>query len=129
MDELVIKVEGKEYRVTVEETESGKVRVHCGKDVYDLETHKDSDILYPDQIKGREYLEKGLLAVKAPLPGVISSVHVKPGDSIKKGTTIIKMMAMKMENDINAEKDAKVKDIKAKAGDRVNRGDLLMILE
>ena len=63
------------------------------------------------------------------MPGVISSVHVKPGDSIKKGTTIIKMMAMKMENDINAEKDAKVKDIKAKAGDRVNRGDLLMILE
>ena len=58
MDELVIKVEGKEYRVTVEETESGKVRVHCGKDVYDLETHKDSDILYPDQVKGREYLEK-----------------------------------------------------------------------
>ena len=36
--------------------------------------------------------------VKAPLPGVIVDVKVKPGDEIKRGDTVVILDAMKMEN-------------------------------
>ena len=40
--------------------------------------------------------------VKAPLPGVIVDVKVKPGDEIKRGDTVVILDAMKMENNITS---------------------------
>ena len=42
IDEITIKVDGEEYRVRVEELEDGKVLVHCGNDIYELESYHPS---------------------------------------------------------------------------------------
>ena len=47
-------------------------------------------------------------AVKAPLPGVITSIEVSVGDEVKAGDTLLVLEAMKMANNIEAEKDGKV---------------------
>lgn len=69
---------------------------------------------------------KGTGHVKSPLPGVILNIHVKEGDSVKIGDKLITLEAMKMENNINADKEGKIKSIKVKQGDSVLEGDLLI---
>ena len=49
---------------------------------------------------------KGTGNVKSPLPGVILDVHVREGDAVKVGQRLITLEAMKMENNINADKEA-----------------------
>ena len=71
----------------------------------------------------------GLSLVKAPLPGVIHKVVVKEGESVKVGQNLLILEAMKMENNILAEKAGVVKNIKIKEGDSVMQGDLLLEVE
>lgn len=67
-------------------------------------------------------------AVKSPLPGVILEVKVKVGDEVKVGQKLVVLEAMKMENNINSDKDGKVTEIKVQQGDSVLEGaDLLII--
>ena len=49
--------------------------------------------------------------LKAPMGGRIISVDVAPGDAVKKGQVLLVYEAMKMENDVTAEKDQVVKRI------------------
>ena len=44
-------------------------------------------------------------AVKAPLPGVITDILVAEGDEVKAGDTVVVLEAMKMANNLTAEKD------------------------
>jgi len=65
------------------------------------------------------------IAIKSPLPGTILSVAVKEGDTVTIGQLLLTMEAMKMENNVLAEKDGVVSSIKVKAGDTVLQNDLL----
>ena len=64
----------------------------------------------------------------APLPGVILDIKVSVGDQVKAGQTILIMEAMKMENEITAEIDGTVKEIKFRKEDAVLEGDVLIEL-
>ena len=68
-------------------------------------------------------------AIKTPLPGVIIDVKVAVGDVVKKGQTVVVLEAMKMENNINADRDGKVVSIAVKKGDTVADGAALIVLE
>lgn len=67
-------------------------------------------------------------AIKTPLPGVIIDVKVNVGDAVKKGETVVILEAMKMENNINADRDGKVTDIRVAKGDTVADGAVLVVL-
>lgn len=69
---------------------------------------------------------KGAGFIKSPLPGVILDVHVREGDKISAGTKLITLEAMKMENNINADKAGIIKSLKVKKGDSVLEGDILI---
>jgi len=60
--------------------------------------------------------------VKSPLPGVIISVDVKEGQSVKKGQKVAVLEAMKMENEIQADVDGTVAEILVHKGDSVLEG-------
>jgi len=128
MEEIIIKVKGKEYKVKVEETEQGKVKVHFGNNVYEVDTKSDIQPLFADTLK-EDHHKKGQKTIRAPLPGKIFSVDVKAGDKVKKGASLIKLIAMKMENEINAPTDCTIKEVKVKKNNTVNKGDVLIILE
>lgn len=67
--------------------------------------------------------------LKAPLPGSIFKISVKVGDSVTKGQTLLIMEAMKMENNIQSEKDGVIKEIKVNIGDAVLQNDALIVIE
>ena len=129
MEELVVKVDGKEYRVFVEETEQGKILVHCGGDVYEVETKKDAEPSAIERLHKKQIVEKGEVEITAPLPGIIYNVNAKQGSNVKQGQSLFTLMAMKMENDITVPRDGVLKEVKAKKNDNVNRGDVLAIIE
>ncbi len=67
--------------------------------------------------------------VKSPLPGVILDIKVKEGDMVKKGQVVVILEAMKMENNINADKDGKIVSINVNKGDSVLEGADLVTIE
>jgi propionyl-CoA carboxylase alpha chain len=56
-------------------------------------------------------------AVRCPMPGLVLSIAVAPGQEIKAGETLAVVEAMKMENVLRAERDGVVRAIYAKPGD------------
>lgn len=68
-------------------------------------------------------------AVKAPLPGTITSIEVSVGQEVKVGDTLVVLEAMKMANNIEAEKDGKVTAICVKNGQSVMEDDPLVVVE
>ena len=70
----------------------------------------------------------GSKTVTAPLPGSITKISVKVGDTVAAGDTVLMMEAMKMENSISAEFGGTVKAILCKEGDQVQSGQALVEL-
>lgn len=60
--------------------------------------------------------------VRAQMPGKILRVHVKPGDAVEKGQSLIVMEAMKMENEIRAAQAGTVDQVKVIEGQAVETG-------
>ena len=71
----------------------------------------------------------GAAVVKSPLPGSIVKVMVKPGDSVKKGDTLLTMESMKMENVVASEYTGTVKNVLVQAGQNVMQDDKLVEIE
>lgn len=67
-------------------------------------------------------------AVTAPMPGSILDVPVKVGDQVKAGDTVVKLEAMKMENDLQAGIGGEVKEVRVKKGDNVSVGEVLVVI-
>ena len=70
----------------------------------------------------------GAKVVEAPLPGTITKILVTPGQTIKSGEVVIKMEAMKMENDITSEFAGTVKAILVEQGGQVQSGQAMIEL-
>ena len=67
--------------------------------------------------------------VTCPLPGTVISINVKEGDTVAAGQTLLVLEAMKMENNIDAERGGVVKQILVAAGATVMEGDVLIVIE
>ena len=67
--------------------------------------------------------------VTCPLPGTVIAINVKEGDTVSAGQTLLVLEAMKMENNIDAERGGVVKQILVAAGATVMEGDVLIVIE
>jgi acetyl-CoA/propionyl-CoA carboxylase biotin carboxyl carrier protein len=67
--------------------------------------------------------------VSVPMQGTIVKVSVEVGQQVEAGETVVILEAMKMENNVNAEKGGVVKSIKVEAGDSVSAGDVIAVIE
>ncbi|MCT4576939.1 pyruvate carboxylase [Donghicola sp.] len=67
--------------------------------------------------------------IGAPMPGVVASVSVTPGQKVNDGDLILTIEAMKMETGLHAEKSGVVKAVHIKPGDQIDAKDLLVELE
>ncbi len=66
--------------------------------------------------------------IASPLPGTVLSINVAVGDSVAVGQTVAVLEAMKMENNISADRAGVVKEICVNKGASVQEGDALIIL-
>ncbi|UCV17757.1 pyruvate carboxylase [Ferribacterium limneticum] len=67
--------------------------------------------------------------IAAPMPGAVSTIAVKPGQKVCKGSPLLSIEAMKMETAITVDRDATVVKVLVSPGDRVDPKDLLLVLE
>ena len=93
-------------------------------------------IRVPDRSRGasgagaRRKVDAGNEAhVGAPMPGVISTVAVAAGQTVKSGDVLVSIEAMKMETALHAERDGKIVEVLVKVGDQVDAKDLLVAYE
>lgn len=71
----------------------------------------------------------GPAPIKAPMPGLIVRINVKPGDAVEAGQGVVVMEAMKMENELRATAAGTVRSVEVVAGQAVEKGALLVALE
>ena len=65
-------------------------------------------------------------ALKAPMPGVILEVNVKPGDKVTRGQQIAILDAMKMHNVVGAPREGTIAEVCVAAGQNVGHGDVIV---
>lgn len=82
----------------------------------------------PAQPQTRAAAPAGGSGVTSPLPGVVMKLLVKQGDTVKKGQTLLILEAMKMENNVDADRDGQVVSINCSEGGSVMEGDLLVVI-
>jgi pyruvate carboxylase len=64
--------------------------------------------------------------VGAPMPGVVSTVAVKAGQTVKAGDVLLSIEAMKMETALHAERDGTIAEVLVSAGSPIDAKDLLV---
>jgi pyruvate carboxylase len=63
------------------------------------------------------------------MPGMVVTVAIHAGDTVKQGQKLLSLEAMKMETMLYAEREGKIAEILVKPGTRVETGDLLVRYE
>jgi biotin carboxyl carrier protein len=69
------------------------------------------------------------LEVRSPMPGLVSKILVEKGQSVRKGDILLILEAMKMENNIKAEKDGTISAIQCKEKSAVEKNEILIVFE
>ena len=67
--------------------------------------------------------------VTAPMPGKVVRVLVKPGDAVEPRQGLVVVEAMKMENELRAARDGRVRDGARREGQSVEAGAVLLVVE
>lgn len=124
MDELRVRIEGKEHVLNVKELSHGKLQVQFKGETYNVETVEELPFLAK---KKAHKVSKGI--VTAPLPGVVTSVKVKQGENVDKGKVLSTIVSMKMENEIIAPKAGIIKNVRVRKDQNVKKEDVLFIIE
>ncbi len=125
IDENLAKVEvnGVPYKVEIQKTDKPVTIVSKPRPQAAPRTEDGSKVI------AKPVAAIGSFQVKAPLPGVVMSIPVKVGDTVKASDTVIMLEAMKMENAIHAGHDGKIASISVSVGDSVLDGAVLVTLE
>jgi pyruvate carboxylase len=109
-----------------ETNEKGQVRVF-----FDL-NGQPRTITVPDRLRVGDIKVRAKAAlgdikqVGAPMPGVVSSLLVKAGDTVAAGDVLLSIEAMKMETAIHAEEAGTIAEVTVKPGDQIDSKDLLV---
>ncbi len=144
MKEYKIKVNGTDYAVTIDGLEENKATVSVNGQAYHVEVEGmttkprtpkviqkavPTSAAVPATPRTAAPVAAGEGApLKSPLPGVVLDVLVREGDSVKVGQKLMILEAMKMENNIESDRDGTVKSIVARKGDSVLEGDVLITI-
>ena len=90
---------------------------------------KDQNQMLLESMGLSSMTKKKLKNLKAPMPGLVVRVLVKPRQKVEKGTPLLVLEAMKMENIIKAPDEALVKSIPVNQGDAVEKNQVLVNFE
>ncbi len=140
MKKFKFTIRGNDYDVEIKDFEDGIAKLEVNGTLYKVEVEKESIVQKtpvlrrPAMVKSKDAhkikkTEGNIFKVKAPLPGNILQIFVKPGDAVKKEDPLMLYEAMKMENKLLSEKEGIVKSINVRVGDSVLQEDVMIELE
>lgn len=145
MKEYKFKIHGNEYEVSINSVEDNIADVTVNGTQYEVEIEgkasKVSKITKPTPSTSSAATTAEVIstakaatkksagaAVKSPLPGVIVDLKIREGDQVKAGQHLLVLEAMKMENNIDADRDGIIVELKVNKGDSVLEGDTLLTI-
>jgi biotin carboxyl carrier protein len=70
----------------------------------------------------------GEIVIRAPMPGVVIEVPVKPGQEVAKGDIVLILESMKMQNEFKAPRPGKVHTVRVAPGDKVDQNMVMITL-
>lgn len=141
MKKFEFTIRGNKYQVNLKDIEDNLATIEVNGTQYEVEIHREvkkakTPKLVRKEIQrqpGEGFITKkpggSAIKVLAPLPGNIFKVLVKPGDVVQKGDVLLVMEAMKMENNVLAEKNGTITDVKVSVGNAVLQNDVLIEME
>jgi biotin carboxyl carrier protein len=116
---------------------SYEVRVHSAPDGLHINSGGEelvAQVIDPRQFRSRRAARRGGVAaegrqdIRAPMPGKVVRLLVKPGDAVESGQGLLVVEAMKMQNEIKTPKTGKVEKMFVAEGQAVNAGETLAIV-
>ena len=151
MNKYQYKVQGVDYEVEIEEVEGNIAKVNVNGIPFEVELQQPINAAkHPTIVKPKVEAPQPVAAapastaaakpaaapaggkghpLQAPLPGTITNVLVKPGESVFAGQVVIILEAMKMQNNIEAEQSGVVTAVNVTPGDNVMEGATLLTIE
>jgi biotin carboxyl carrier protein len=110
---LAVTVNGKPYTVMVEMPES---KIETGSTPKPVAARKTFTASVDPTAK----------KIKAPMPGTILDIYVKPGDNVSRGQQLCALEAMKMKSAIRSPHDGVIATVDVQSGQSVAHGDVLI---
>jgi acetyl/propionyl-CoA carboxylase alpha subunit len=115
---------------------SHDVRMREGDGTYLAELNGDIfEVVVEDErtrrlagLKGGPGAITGEAVIKAPMPGVVIDVPVKPGQEVQQGDIVLILESMKMQNEFKAPRAGKVHTLRVAPGDKVEQGTVMLTL-
>lgn len=139
MQRYSIEVSGKRYEVNVDEKggemyqvvvdgEAFDVRLVAGAETLSIgppaEIAPENEVIAPPSAtEGSGGMKT---EVRAPMPGVVLSIAVQPGERVKVAQQLLVLEAMKMKNPISSTRNGVVSEVVVQAGQSVGYNDLLL---
>ena len=151
MNKYQYKVQGVDYEVEIEEVEGNIAKVNVNGIPFEVELQQPINAAkHPTIVKPKVEAPKPAAAaapvaaapaaaapaaaagagnpVKAPLPGTVTTINVKVGDTVAVGDVVLVLEAMKMQNNIEAEYAGTVTSIVVNPGDSVMEGAVMLTI-
>ncbi len=134
-----IALEGKSFQVLVDDSGSDLVQVTVDGEIFQVQIEPPEQaarplaqpglpIAQPAPLPAAAPLALGGGKVRAPMPGTIVQVKVKPGDQVEAGQELCVLEAMKMNNSIRATQPGQVAEVCVVIKQSVQHGDVLIVL-
>jgi biotin carboxyl carrier protein len=158
MRRYTVEVGGRTHTIDVEEVTAERFRVRVGDHEFELKLSQAEDVPVevvtphmagaapagarlprPPMVEELARLprvapppllgDSGSLDVRAPMPGTVVSVEVRPGGAVRRGEPLVRLEAMKMINHVRAPRDGVVAEVRVEPGQSVAFGDPLVTFE
>lgn len=137
---VTITIEGKQYQVSIDDLNTRPILAEVDGKTYEVwpeeadapvaSTPTAAPVAAPAvSAAPAPAPAAGAQTLTAPLPGVIISIEVREGETVKNGQELYVLEAMKMKNSILADRDGKIAAIHVSAGDQVRHNQPVMSFE
>ena len=121
-------VDGRQSEVPVIAAGAGRWAVGFRGEAWECEV-LDERTRHIRSLTGSSASQRGTPPLKAPMPGLVLRVLAAPGQVLAAGEGIVVLEAMKMENELRAAAALVVKTVRVKAGEAVEKGQVLVDFE
>ena len=137
---IKVEIEGKVYNVAIKDVHSNPVLVEVDGKVYQVYPEAQGPAVIPAATAQAASAPTASpaapapvagnnLTLNAPLPGVIVSIDVQAGQTVKSGQQICTLEAMKMKNAIRSDRDGVIAQVNVNAGDLVKHNQRLFTFQ
>ena len=134
MKDYSLKINGHNYNVQIDDVNEASTVAHVVVNGVDYEVEiegaKASTVSKPQVSPAPKSANSAMItpSTATPSPRIVLSVKVAVGDTVAAGQTLVVLEAMKMENNIDADRAGVVKQILVQQGATVMEGDVLIVI-